>query len=111
PGWTDLRPRDVVLVLDGGRSMFGERFQRAKRLAVQVAQEMDRRDRVAVLVCDVGCRAMPGPFVGAGSSAAQQVATFLQGIEPDGASDLVGAVRAAEGLGGHERARDLRVVL
>lgn len=111
PGWMDVRPRDVVIVVDAGRSMFGERFARARRLAVQVAQEMDRRDRVAVLACDVECRAMGGPFVPAGSSAAQDAERFLSGIEPDGASDLVGAVRAAEGLGGHDRARDLRVVL
>jgi hypothetical protein len=111
PGWTDVRPRDVVIAVDAGRSMFGERFARARRLAVQMAQEMDRRDRVAVLACDVDCRAMAGPFVGAGSAAAHDAEKFLSTIEPDGASDLVGAVRAAEGLGGHDRARDLRVVL
>ncbi len=111
PGWTDPKPRDVVLVVDAGRSMFGERFQRARRLAVQLTQEMDRRDRVALLACDVTCRAMPGGFDGAGSGRAHDVDGFLASTEPDGASDLVGAVRAAEGLGGHERARDLRVVL
>jgi len=52
-----------VIVLDSGRTMFGERFARAKRLAVQMTQEMDRRDRVTVIACDVGCRQMPGGFV------------------------------------------------
>jgi hypothetical protein len=111
PGWTESKPRDVVLVVDSGRAMFGERYQRAKRLAVQVTQEMDRRDRVAVLACDITCRAMPGGFDGAGSKRAHDVDTFLSGTEPDGATDLVGAVRAAAGLGGHDRTRDLRVVL
>jgi Vault protein inter-alpha-trypsin domain/FecR protein len=111
PGWTESKPRDVVIVVDSGRAMFGERYQRAKRLAVQVTQEMDRRDRVAVLACDVTCRAMPGGFDGAGSRRAHDVDGFLAGTEPDGATDLVGAVRAATGLGGHDRTRDLRVVL
>ncbi|HEX7664698.1 MAG TPA: FecR domain-containing protein, partial [Polyangiaceae bacterium] len=71
-GWTEARGHDVVLVVDAGRSMFGERFQRARRLAVQVAQEMDRRDRVAVLACDTTCRAMPGGLAIAGSNAAHQ---------------------------------------
>jgi len=111
PGWTEARARDVVVVVDAGRTMFGERFQRAKRLAVQFAQEMDRRDRLAVLACDVACRAMAGGFAGAGSAAAHDADAFLAQVEPDGASDLVGAVRAAEGVAGHDRARDLRVVL
>ena len=111
PGWTESRPRDVVLAVDAGRSMFGERYQRAKRLAVQVVQEMDRRDRIAVLACDVTCRAMPTGFGGAGSASAHDVESFLSGSEPDGASDLVGAVRSAAGIAGHDRSRDLRIVL
>jgi hypothetical protein len=111
PRWTDVRPRDQVIVVDAGRGMFGERFDRAKRLAIQTVQEMDRRDRVTVLACDVGCRAMSGGFKGAGSGAAHDVDAFLAGVTPDGASDLVGAVRAASRVAGHEKDRDLRVVL
>ena len=111
PKWSDTKPRDQVVVVDSGRAMFGERFARAKRLAVQIAQEMDRRDRLTVLACDVACKAMPGGFVAPGAPAAHDVDAFLANHTPDGASDLVGAVRAAAQASGHEKDRDLRVVL
>jgi ferric-dicitrate binding protein FerR (iron transport regulator) len=111
PRWTDTKPRDQVLVIDAGRAMFGERFARSKRLAVQIAQEMDRRDRLTVLACDVSCKAMPGGFVAPGAPAAHDVDAFLAGVTPDGASDLVGAVRNAAQAAGHDKDRDLRVVL
>ncbi|MEO7112524.1 MAG: VIT domain-containing protein, partial [Polyangiaceae bacterium] len=110
-GWTESRPHDVVIAVDSGRSMYGERFQRARRLAVQIAQEMDRRDRVAILACDTTCRAMTGGLEAAGSSVAHDADVFLGAVEPDGASDLVGAVRSAGALGGRDAAHDLRVVL
>ena len=111
PKWSDTKPRDQVVVVDAGRAMFGERFARAKRLAVQIAQEMDRRDRLTVLACDVTCKTMPGGFVAPGAPAAHDVSTFLAGHTPDGASDLVGAVRTASQVAGHDKGRDLRVVL
>ena len=111
PRWGDATARDQVIVIDAGRGMFGERFQRAARLAVQMTQEMDRRDRVNVLVCDVTCRALPGGFKGPGSGAAHDVDAFLAGIVPDGASDLVGAVRAAGSVADRDAKRSLRVVL
>lgn len=111
PKWSDTKPRDQVLVVDTGRAMYGERFARAKRLAVQITQEMDRRDRVTVLACDIGCKPMPGGFVAPGAPAAHDVDAFLAGHVPDGASDLVGAVRAAAQVPGHDAARDLRVVM
>jgi hypothetical protein len=111
PKWADVRPRDQVIVVDAGRGMFGERFKRARRLAVQMTQEMDRRDRVTILACDVACRAMPGGFVAPGAPSAHDVDAFLAGVAPDGASDLVGAVRSASRTPGRDKARDLRVVL
>src|SRR5690606_3979480 len=86
PRWSDVRPRDQVIVVDAGRAMFGERFARARRLAVRMTQEMDRRDRVTVLACDVACRKLPGGFVAPGAPGAHDVDAFLRGIEPDGAS-------------------------
>jgi hypothetical protein len=111
PKWADTRPRDQVIVLDAGLSMHGERFARAKRLAVQLVQEMDRRDRVTVLACDVGCRAMHGGFVAPGAPSAHDVDAFLRGLTPEGASDLVAAVRAGTNVAGHDPQRDLRIVV
>ncbi len=111
PKWADVKPRDQVIVVDAGRAMFGERFARAKRLAQQMAQEMDRRDRITVLACDISCKAMPGGFAAPGAPAAYDVDAFLAGVTPDGASDLVNAVRSAAHLSGRDKARDLRVVV
>ena len=105
------RGRDQVLVVDTGRAMFGERLRRATRLAVTIAQQMDRRDRVTVTACDMTCRAMPGGFRAPGAAAAHDVDAFLANIEADGASDLVGAVRAAASVPGRDVGHDLRVVL
>lgn len=111
PRWADTKPRDQVVVVDVGRTMFGERFARAKRLAVQLSQEMDRRDRLTVLACDVSCKAMPGGFVAPGAPSAHDVDAFLASVTPDGASDLVGAVRSAAKVAGRDKDRDLRVVV
>ena len=110
PHATEVAARDQVIVVDSGRSMTGERFSRARRLATQIASELDRRDRVTVLACDVECKAMPSGFIAPGGPGAHDVDAFLAGITPDGATDLVGALRAAEGSG-HDRTRDLKVTL
>ncbi len=109
PASAEARPRDWAVVVDSGRSMFGERFARAARVAVALAQTLDRRDRVTVLACDVACRRNTAGFVPAGASGAKAVADFLTPVVPDGASDLVAAVRNGAALG--EPGRELRVVL
>lgn len=111
PKWTDVRPRDQVIVVDSGRAMFGERFKRARRLAVEIAQEMDRRDRVTVIACDVRCKPLAAGFLGPGSGAAHDVDAFLSSTTPDGASDLVSAVGEASRIAGRDSTRDLRVTL
>ena len=111
PARIAIRGRDQVLLVDVGRAMFGERLRRAARLAVTIAQQMDRRDRVTVLACDLECRALPGGWHPPGAVAAHDVDAFLAGVEADGASDLVGAVRAAAAVGGRDAEHDLRVVL
>ncbi|MFO0675982.1 MAG: VIT domain-containing protein [Polyangiaceae bacterium] len=111
PKWQDVAARDHVLVLDAGRGMYGERFQRARRLAVKIVSELDRRDRVAVLACDLACKKLRGDFLYGGAAAAHDVEAFLSSIEPDGASDLVGAVRTAGAVSGREEAHELRVTV
>lgn len=111
PKWTDVHPRDQVIVVDSGRAMFGERFKRARRLAVQIAQEMDRRDRVTVIACDMRCKPLGAGFLGPGSGAAHDIDAFLSATTPDGASDLVSAVGEASRIAGRDGTRDLRVTL
>lgn len=106
-----VRPRDYVIVLDRGRSMFGERFRRASRLATQIVGEMDSSDRVTVLACDVTCTALPGGLRTAGPDAAHDVGVFALEVLPDGATDLVGAVREAARVRPTTEDRDLRVLV
>jgi hypothetical protein len=106
----ESKPRDWVVVVDDGRTMFGERFERASRVAVSLAQTLDRRDRISVLACDVACRRNAAGFVPAGASAAKAIADFLTPIVPDGASDLSSAVRSAATTS-TEAGRELRVVV
>jgi hypothetical protein len=94
PKWMDASARDHVIVVDTGRAMFGERLSRAKRLAVQLVQDLDRRDRVTVLACDLACRSLPQGLVTPGSGAAHDVDAFLSKVQADGATDLSAAVEA-----------------
>lgn len=111
PRWTDMRPRDYAIVVDTSRSMVGERFARATRLARAVINEMDPRDRVVVLACDTTCRAMPGGLQPGGVQAARSAEAFLAGQEPAGASDLGAQVReAAALLRASAPERDARIV-
>ncbi len=109
PPSAEAKPRDWVLVVDSGRTMFGERFTRASRVAVSLAQTLDRRDRVTVLACDTACRRNTAGFVPAGVTASKAAADLLTPVVPDGASDLAAAVRSAGALG--DSSRELRVVL
>jgi hypothetical protein len=124
PRWQEAREHVHAIVVDTSRSMVGERFARATRLASAIVREMDRRDTFVLLACDTTCRAMPAPASGSsaaapGAAAANDVERFLSTIEPDGGSDLAAAVsaaRAAAGpVGGSDarggaRSKELRVI-
>ncbi len=111
PHATESAPRDQVIVVDAGRSMTGERYVRARRLATQIASELDRRDRVTVLACDVECKQLTSGFIAPGGPGAHDVDAFLAGVTPEGATDLIGAVRAAASTTGRDKARELKVTI
>lgn len=109
PRWSEDRFRDHVLVVDASRSMVGERFARAAKLVEAMVEEMDRRDRVTVLACDTTCRAAGPELMDPGPSAAQKVRSFLSSVQPDGATDLVGALRYAMRVAQPSSERELRI--
>jgi hypothetical protein len=118
PRYTREAWRDQVIVVDDGHSMTGARFKEAARLAAEMAHEMDRRDRVTLLVCDVICRGLTSKenpnavaWLSPGASAAATVDAFLQDVTPEGATDLVAAVRKAGSIPGRLPANDLRVIV
>ena len=110
---TANRARDYVLVVDASQSMVGERYQRASRLASALAGEMDRRDRVTALACDVSCRGMSGGFRMPNAATAAAMEQFFDKEEPAGASDLVailGEALASARSGGQGSDRELHLV-
>lgn len=120
PRWSESREHVHAIVVDSSRSMVGERFARAKKLATAVVREMDRRDKFVMLACDTTCRAMgpdgrataPGvaSATSPGAAAAEQVDRFLGTIEPDGGSDLAGAMLGAKASLGTVSGKDVRVI-
>ncbi|MEI9947474.1 MAG: VIT domain-containing protein [Pseudomonadota bacterium] len=86
----------TVIVVDTSRSMFGEGLERAKRLAVRLARELDPAGPVSVLGCDSTCRDLPAGFLTPGPQAAQAVEHFLSAIIAEGASDPTQAIATAK---------------
>lgn len=95
PRLADAASRTHVLVVDSSRSMVGERFARASALAAKVVEEMDPRDRFALLACDVSCAPMSIVPDVPGAKSADKTRQFLSSITPEGASDPVASVRTA----------------
>lgn len=89
------RQRDYVLVVDASQSMYGERYDRARRLTTGVVRQMDRRDRFTVLACDYQCQTMPGGMLPPSAQTAAGAEEWLEGIEAAGASDLSAILREA----------------
>ncbi|WP_438006036.1 VIT domain-containing protein [Sorangium sp. So ce321] len=117
PRWEEATSRLHAIVVDSSRSMVGERFARATRLASSIVREMDRRDEVVVLACDTLCRSLgEGDQGGAarpmapGAASADEVERFLGGIEPDGGSDLAAAMIAARAAAGPLQGKELRIL-
>ena len=104
PRWTESRARDIVLVVDSSQSMVGERSARARKLVTALVGEMDRRDRFALLACDVDCRAFAPEAQPPSAAAAKRVGEWLGQVQPAGASDLIGALERAARLRGAREA-------
>ncbi len=117
PRWQEAKERVHAIVVDTSRSMFGERFARATRLASTIVREMDRRDTFVVLACDTTCRPMtndskasfPTPSAPS-ASAAGDVERFLGSVEPDGGSDMSASISAARSAVGSLGSKELRII-
>lgn len=110
PRATDDARRAFAVVVDASRSMYGERFKRAASLAARVLGELDPSDQVTLLACDVSCQALPGGLRAPGPRAMAEAERFLEGIAPEGASDLAGAIKSARAAMGSTGGRATRIV-
>ncbi|MFO0613120.1 MAG: VIT domain-containing protein [Polyangiaceae bacterium] len=117
PRWGEGHERLHVIVVDSSRSMVGERYSRATRLASSLVREMDRRDTFMVMACDTTCQVMGasstnslGQVLEPSTESAQEVERFLGTIEPDGGSDPFLAVQAARTVAGNPKGKELRIL-
>lgn len=106
PRWAEARSRDVVFAVDTSQSMVGERFARAARLVAAAVSEMDRRDRVSVVACDVECRVMGDSAATPSSRSSKDIETWLGAIEPAGASYLQHTIETAAKVASDRRRQD-----
>ena len=105
--------RDTAIVVDTSRSMIGERLAKARALATSMVTEMDPRDRVVVLACDVTCRTWEKGLAEGGPRSGDAAERFLAGTTADGAADMLAMVRAgrdAASKGGRDKSRALNIV-
>jgi hypothetical protein len=102
--------RSFAFVVDSSRSMYGESYRRAVGVAVKTVRELDPADRFTLLACDTDCRALSGGMQQPGAQAAQDVKRFLEGIQPEGGSDVTASIRNARAAASSERSGELRIV-
>lgn len=95
PRATSNQQHATAIIVDSSRSMYGEGFERAKKLAVRLGRELDPAGTVTVLACDSVCRQLPGEMLTPGPGAATTIDRFLAATTAEGASDLTQAVASA----------------
>ncbi|HWZ93310.1 MAG TPA: VIT domain-containing protein, partial [Polyangiaceae bacterium] len=90
-----LETHATAIIVDSSRSMYGEGFERAKKLTTRLTRELDPSGSVTVLSCDSTCRQIPAGFFTPGPAAALEVERFLASTTAEGASDLTQAIATA----------------
>lgn len=90
----DARPRALVAIVDTSRSSL-ESARLAQQSLRKVLESLGSSDRFLVLACDLECRSHAPGLAPASASQVASALRFVAGIEPDGASDLGAAFRAA----------------
>ncbi len=81
------RPTGLIVLCDRSRSMLEARKLQVRVLSLLLAQ-LGEQDRFELLAGDVGVRAMPGGLRPVAGDASGAATAFVDGVEPDGASDL-----------------------
>ena len=87
-------PRDLLLIVDTSRSALESRELCLQTLRALLA-DLRHTDRFLVLAADLTVRGHTPGFVPADAAQVRAATEFVEGIEPDGASDLGLALRTA----------------
>jgi len=87
-------PRDLLLIVDTSRSALESRELALQTLRALLA-DLRGGDRFSVLAADLTVRSHAPGMVAADTAQIRRAVSFIEGIEPDGASDLALALRTA----------------
>ncbi len=96
PDRTDA-PRRIAIVVDTSRSAM-ESWGLARESLRVVLESLDANDEICVIASDISARAHAPIFLPASEDEVQAALAFIDGIEPDGASDLSAALHALASL-------------
>jgi tetratricopeptide (TPR) repeat protein len=107
---SERQERAYVFVVDRSRSMYGEQFDRARKLVVHTIRELDHDALVGVIDCDTECSAFSPGLRPVTEGLAGDVERYLSQVRPEGASDLVASLRAAVALRREAGGRKLEIV-
>ncbi len=102
--------RAYAFVVDSSRSMYGESFKRASRLTARMVRELDEGDFFTVLACDTTCRQLPGGLQEPSPGQARTVETWLDSVQPEGASDPTAGIREARSATSEVTDREIRIL-
>ena len=102
PDWSRLSPaakapgtsRSILVIVDTSRSSLEGRALALETLTTVLGQ-LDASDRFQIMASDVGVRMATGNMVPVSEQNIASAVTFIEAIEPDGASDLAAALEAA----------------
>jgi Vault protein inter-alpha-trypsin domain/von Willebrand factor type A domain len=104
------RPQALIVLCDRSRSMLEARTLQRQVLSM-LLERLDVRDRFAILTGDVQAHRLPGGLRQPTAADRAAAGAFVDGAEPDGASDLGGLVEAAARIGEEARAAQLEPAL
>nr|MBP9113808.1 VWA domain-containing protein [Polyangiaceae bacterium] len=101
--------QDVRVVVDTSRSMFGGKFDQAKKIVASMMSELEPRDRMQVVACDVRC--VESAWLEPSSKSEEDVRSHLSRISPNGSFDLVEVLKKTTVKPNNQKAdRQFRVV-
>ncbi|MFT7623827.1 MAG: hypothetical protein ACI9WU_003012 [Myxococcota bacterium] len=96
-GSTRRSRRDVIAIVDTSRSTLESRALQLEVLE-SVLSRLREGDRFIVSASDITVRDHASDFVSASPAAVEQALAFVRGISPDGASDVLAALKHAGAL-------------